>query len=86
MNKMPYEYLRGKVSRLYASGPWCKIRLDKEGDRYFVLSKNHENYNAIYSLILTAAFSRRQVILRLEDYPEGGTPSDDVRYVVVDFP
>lgn len=82
---MAYEYVIGKVSRLFPHNTGCAIKLDTYGDREFALEKSHDNYNSIYSLLLAAAVNRYTVHLRLESYSEPDPPSDIVLYIVVDW-
>ncbi len=77
----------GKVARMYATGGQTYIRLHgglKPKYGYFRLSMTHSNYNALYSLLLSAAINRYNLRIR--------TTSDivptaiaDVQYFVVDW-
>jgi transketolase N-terminal domain/subunit len=58
---MTYNYAKGTLARLYVNAEVCYIELNgavQAGalpkDHYFILSKNHGNYEAVYSLLLTA--------------------------------
>ena len=80
----------GKVSRFYVSEHACRIRLadlpsdDKPADGYFLLPRNHYNYNALYSLALAAATNRLDLSIRIvaeEIDPRVKSPEIDYMYV-----
>jgi hypothetical protein len=83
----------GKVARLYVtqvdSGGVTFIRLQIPGneqprDGYFQLNQSHPNYNALYSLALSAAINGYQLSIRTQ---ADITPTEFavVRYMVVDW-
>jgi hypothetical protein len=80
-----------KVSRIYSDADGCYIRLDnipttdtpKGG--YFQLLKTHTNYNALYSLALTAATNGLDFSIRTVD-DISSTSHAEVQYMVVDWP
>ena len=79
----------GKVIRLYVNRGNTTIRLDiepKEGpkDGYFRLRRDHENYNALYSLALAAAVNRLPLRIRTVDEIVT-TQSAVVEYMVMDW-
>lgn len=76
------------VERLYVNREACIIRLAGVGpppkDQYFKLLLDHPNYNALYSLALSAAINRYPLTVRAT----GEFPSDSmaqVEYLVVDW-
>ena len=83
---MPHENANGKISRIYTHSRGCEIRIDCHGDDYFLLEKNHSNYNSLYSLVLIAAINRYDIWLRLGDYNPPEPPSNRVVYAVIDWP
>ncbi len=83
---MAYKNVKGKISRLYVHSDGCDIRVDSEGEDDFRLSKNHSNYQSIYSLAATAAVNRYKVWLRLGDYEPPAAPSKEVWYIVINWP
>ena len=80
----------GKVSRIYASSGQVYIRLadipasDTPLDGYFRLNQSHPNYDALYSLALTAAVNRYDLRIRTTDDIDP-TKYADVQYMVVDW-
>lgn len=82
----------GKVSRIYSNSAGAYIRLsgipaaDTPKNGYFQLKMNHSNYNALYSLALTAATNRQDLRIRINGQdisPTGDYPT--VSYMVVDW-
>jgi hypothetical protein len=84
----------GKVKRLYvtygASGRGLTfVRLEipateQPKESYFRLDQNHPNYNALYSLALSAAINGYRLRIRTEgEIVPTETPT--VRYMVVDW-
>ena len=82
----------GKVNRLYVDVNGCYIRLDglppedTPKDGYFQLKKSHQNYDALYSLALTAAANRLDLTVRIvgdDIKPTGAYP--DVNYMIIDW-
>ena len=77
----------GKVARLYVTGGRTYIRLHgglKPKYGYFRLDKTHSNYNALYSLALSAAINRYPLQIRTKARITG-TNFADVQYMVVDW-
>lgn len=79
----------GKVARLYVREGATNIRLElpiaeRAADTYFVLPQTHENYNALYSLALTAAVNGYDLWVRTTDDVDANDPAE-VRYLVVDW-
>jgi hypothetical protein len=84
----------GRVTRLYVTRSSANegitfIRLDipeaeQPKDGYFQLNQRHPNYNALYSLALTAATNGRELRIRTEAEI---TPTEYalVRYMTLDF-
>jgi len=83
----------GRVARLYVtqadSGGVTFIRLqipdnEQPKDNYFQLNQSHSNYNALYSLALSAAINRYPLTIRTraDIVP---TEYAVVRYMVVDW-
>ena len=77
----------GRVVRIYATRGHTYIRLDagpKPQDGYFRLDQTHSNYNALYSLALSAAINRDRLQIRTsaEIVP---TEYAAVAYMVVDW-
>lgn len=81
----------GKVIRLYVRRDETYIRLDidpKEGPEngYFKLQLDNKNYNALYSLALTAAINRWPLTIRVQgEGPIAGQKGVLVDYLVVDW-
>jgi hypothetical protein len=81
----------GKVSRIYASSGLVYLRLadipaaDTPLDGYFRLSQSHPNYDALYSLALTAAVNRYDLRIRVAGEVIDPTQYADVQYMVVDW-
>ena len=75
------EIVEGKVSRLIPSTDRTLARLDTHGSRQFILRMTHQNYNAIYSLLLSSSVNRHTVSFRLST-----TAPDDIVYMNVNFP
>ncbi len=78
----------GIIKTLNVDSENCYIRLDYNGekpkDEYFTLSKNHKNYNSLYSLALVAAVNRYDLQIRtLEEIDS--SKNADVLYMVVDW-
>lgn len=82
----------GEVERLYTRRSGCSIRLQnvtpagavlpKHG--YFHLWRDHENYDALYSLALLAASGRHRLSIRsVEDAV--ATSIASVEYMVLDW-
>jgi hypothetical protein len=80
----------GKVRRLFVDREQCFIQLsgiDVSKDSYFQLTANHPNYNAMYSLALSAAINSYVLQVRTAGEVEA-VPKDQyphVRYLVVDW-
>ena len=82
----------GEVRRLYVSRPGLYVRLENvtpsneplPKDGYFLLRRDHENYDSIYSLALLAASGRHRLQIRSS---ENATPSEnaEVAYMVLDW-
>lgn len=81
----------GKVSRIYATSDQVFIRLtdlppaDTPKDGYFRLAQSHLNYDALYSLALTAAVNRYDLSIRITGDDIVPTAVPDVAYMVVDW-
>ena len=80
----------GQVNRLFVDRENCYIRLrdvDLTKDSYFSLKVDHPNYNALYSLALSAAINGYTLTVRtfgeFEDVPAGEYPR--INYLVVDW-
>lgn len=80
----------GKVNRIYATSDHVFFRLadlppaDTPQDGYFRLSQTHSNYDALYSLALTAAVNRYDLQIRTSTDIDPAQIAD-VRYMVVDW-
>ena len=67
--------ITGKVTRLYPTEGKTYIRLDKDWEKegpkdgYFVLNRDHDNYEALYSLALAAAINRLPLKIRADTRP-----------------
>jgi hypothetical protein len=83
-------FASGKVTRLYTTKGYVAIRLGGLTQEltplsgYFKLHQTHENYNALYSLALSAAINSLELTIRTE---EDITPTEtaEVWYFVVDW-
>jgi hypothetical protein len=80
----------GQVNRLFVSDGHCYIRIDDPEvvpkDGLFDLQQDHPNYNALYSLALSAAVNRYSLQIRTRgdiDPEADGYPP--VSYLVVDW-
>lgn len=80
----------GKVNRIYATSGQVFFRLtdlppgNTPQDGYFRLNQSHSNYDALYSLALTAAVNRYELQIRTNGDIDP-TQVADVRYMVVDW-
>jgi len=83
----------GKVTRLYVDGDTCFIRIAYNqsslgkpvpANNYFQLKKAADNYDAMYSLAMAAAFNDRALWIRAQNDIEQGQIAL-VGYLVVDF-
>ena len=84
--------VRAKVTRLFVHKKGISIRLDlpksqqPKGANYFHLEPNHPNYDALYSLALTAAVNRLVLDIRIlggEDITDVERPR--IHYMVIDW-
>lgn len=82
--------VKGPVARIFASSGHVYIRLndipasDTPKDGYFMLEQTHPNYDALYSLALTAAVNH--YVLDIDATAEiDPTAYATVQYMVVDF-
>jgi hypothetical protein len=81
---------KGLVDRLFVSSENTNIRLqqipaaDTPADGYFALEVGHTNYQALYSLALSAAINRYPLLIRTQGEI---TPNAKaiVQYMVVDW-
>lgn len=85
----PQHRFTGKVKRIYshtdATRYWLDITLDPTPlENYFVLQLNHPNYNALYSLALSAAINGYTLTIRTEKDTVKDEPAI-VLYMVVDW-
>jgi hypothetical protein len=80
----------GKVDRIYATSGQVYLRLADlpagsiPKDGYFRLSQGHSNYDALYSLALTASVNRYDLQIRTTTDIDPATVAD-VQYLVVDW-
>jgi hypothetical protein len=79
----------GKVTRLYVHGDGTRIRLEVTPDLqplngYFKLEPSHPNYNAIYSLALSAAVNGYPLHLRTDGEITSAAEAT-ITYAVVDW-
>jgi len=85
--------VKGKVSLLYPTQNGCYVRLlDLAAKRQpkgnlFLLQLSHKNYNAIYSLVLSAAINRLVISIQTPVNPAdlNKTISPDIAYVHVEW-
>ena len=78
---------KGRVTRIYATGGRTYIRLDagpKPKYGYFRLDQTHTNYNALYSLALSAAINRNRLQIRTKSNITASEIAV-VGYMVVDW-
>lgn len=80
---------KGLVDRLFVSSENTNIRLEipaaeSPADGYFALPVGHTNYQALYSLALSAAINRYPLLIKTQDQI---TPNAKaiVQYMVVDW-
>jgi hypothetical protein len=78
-----------RVTRLFVTEGRTNIRLDlptaqQPENNYFVLYQKHENYNALYSLALTAAVNGYDLRIRTTADINPGEHAE-VEYMVVDW-
>jgi hypothetical protein len=80
----------GKVSRIYATSGQVFIRLTNipadatPQDGYFRLLQSHDNYDALYSLALTAAVNGYDLQIRTRGEIVSTQPAN-VAYMMVDW-
>jgi len=82
----------GEVQRLYVTRPGLFVRLENvtptgvplPKDQYFLLKRDHRNYDSIYSLALLAASGRHRLQIRSS---QDADPSEhaEVAYMVLDW-
>jgi hypothetical protein len=87
-------HAKGTIARLYVTRTGSDrgvafVRLnipaaEQPKDDYFLLEQTHPNYNALYSLALTAAINRYPLWIRTEA-DISPTAYATVRYMVVDW-
>jgi len=84
---------KGKVKRIYIDKTRCYITLEYNPDHaqtphplndYFHLLLNHPNYNALYSLALSAAINGYELWIRATNDIVSNQPAE-VEYMVVDW-
>lgn len=79
---------RGKITRIYPDPIQCYIQLDTQNPRpkdgYYKLLLSHANYNAIYSLCLSAAINDMEVKIRAESDIISSEHAE-VNYATVDY-
>ena len=80
--------ITGKVKRIYLRTSGCFLRIEYEGTQpknsYFFLDKNHTNYNALYSLALTAAVNGYNLHVRAKSEIIASKQAE-IDYFVVDW-
>ena len=83
---------QGKVSRIYPTSDGnVNIRLanipadDTPQDGYFTLTKDHPNFNALYSLALVAAVNRYDLNIRARGNDIVAGQPTNIGYMTVDF-
>lgn len=86
---MAKQSFTGRVQRLYVAEGWTRIRIeipaaDQPEENYFVLSQDHQNYNALYSLALAAAVNGNELTIRTKGDINAGDVGN-VRYMVVEW-
>ena len=81
---MPYLSFTGKVTRLYVNTAGTNVYLDSYNNSYLNLPLAHANYDAIYSMLLTAHVERLEIRLRMNDYDVNDPPSHQISYIVMD--
>lgn len=82
----------GEVQRLYVTRPGLFVRLENvtptgeplPKDQYFLLERDHRNYDSLYSLALLAASGRHRLQIRTS---RDADPSEhaEVAYMVLDW-
>jgi hypothetical protein len=80
---------KGLVDRLFVSSDNTNIRLQipeaqSPADGYFALEVGHTNYQALYSLALSAAINRYPLLIRTQGEISSGAKAL-VQYMVVDW-
>lgn len=86
---MAQHNFEGRVQRLYSDKEWTKIRIDipaadQPADNYFTLNRDHANYNALFSMALSAAINGNVLLIRTFGDINPGEPGN-VRYLVIDY-
>lgn len=82
---MPNLNFTGRLTRVFVGNSNVQVRIDADQEnRYFKLETNHPLHQQIYTLLVTAFMEQINIRLRMEDYPEGGNPSTQIQYVVLD--
>ena len=82
----------GEVARLYVRRSGCTIRLQNvtpaneplPQDQYFHLRRDHDNYNALYSLALLASTGRHRLQIRTVNDADPAALAE-IEYLVVDW-
>ena len=81
--------VRGKVKTVYPTkgGTWIALKSVSPApkDGRFWLAKTHNNYQALLSVIITAAVNRYDLQVRTEKNFVSGTVKPLVQYVTMDF-
>lgn len=76
---MAVQNVTDKVGRLYPSAEGLNIRHLKMASGYFLLRKDHPNYDTLASIAIIAAVNRQPLQIRTEE------TSNDIVYLVVDW-
>lgn len=82
-------HFTGKVQRLYVTADQTYVRLgipasEQPLESYFTLQQSHVNYNALYSLALSAAINGYNLTIRTAGDVSPGEEAR-VRYMVVNW-
>ena len=85
--------VKGKISKLYPNQDSCYVGLlnlaanRQPKGKYFRLRLTHKNYNAIYSLMLSAAVNRSEISIKTPVNPAdlNKTNYPEIDYVQVEW-
>ena len=76
---MAVQNVTDKVGRLFPNAEGLNIRHQKMASGYFLLRKDHPNYDTLASIAIIAAVNRQPLQIRTAE------TSNDIVYLVVDW-
>ena len=83
------KFAKGKITRLYADGAglYCKVVNEigpRSKDDYYRLDLAHQNYDSIFSLLLSAPGSGQKVNIRISKV-KTKDKRPEIAYVTIDY-